>query len=111
VCPIAGLRLVSHVQDLHDAPRVADRNDRLRRSVDGGRWTGPGSARIPVVVQLAHVDWVTSAPQLPAHLVGGLAILDDEQDLLPDRRPGAINESKLSIDGSSPDSGSGITRP
>jgi hypothetical protein len=73
--------------------------------------TRPGSAGTAVVVQLAHVVWMTSVPQLPGRLVGGFPILDDEQDLFPDRRPGAINESKHSIDGSSPDSRSAITHP
>jgi hypothetical protein len=81
------------------------------RSAGGGVWPRPGSAGTAVVVQLAHVDWVTSAPQLPGHLVGGFPIFDDDQDLFPDRGPGAIDESKLSIDGRSPDSRSGITHP
>jgi hypothetical protein len=72
-------------------------------------WTRPGSAGTAVVVQLAHVDWVTSAPQLPGHLVGGFPIFDDEQDLFPDAGRERSTRARLSIDGSSPDSRSGIT--
>jgi hypothetical protein len=64
------------------------------RSAGGGVRTRPGSAGTAVVVHLAQVDWVTSAPQLPGHLVGGFPIVDDEQDLFPNSGPGAINESK-----------------
>jgi hypothetical protein len=63
-----------------------------RPPADGGGGALLGSADAHVVANLAHVDGVAPASQLPGHLVGVPPIVNEHENLLSNRGPGPIDE-------------------